>query len=212
MLLDELCTRLAAAAKDNGWPVERRDDLTAPSFRGSGDTTNVSLPANARGLQLGLYAVIAVPLRLESAASVEDDLKAAHNQMIIARSYLSNAQVIDAHIIFVAEGKSDDWKQHVDRIQRDEATCRKLVWMPDRQDFDRSFAEFVDCSFLARPWLVAIARDAPLDQNQELVETVLREQGLSEGAAKAWVELAASRIDDPEQLVERLVEAMEMPT
>lgn len=209
MLLDELCTRLSAAAKDNGWSVEMRDDLTAPSFRGSGDTADVSLPANARGLQLGLYPVIAAPLRLESAASVEADLKAAHNQMIIARSYLTNAQVIDAHIIFVADGSSGGWKQHVDRIQRDETTCRKLVWMPDRQDLDRSFAEFVNRSFLARPWLVAVARDAPLDQNQELVETVLREHGLSEGAAKAWVELAGSRIDDPEQLVERLVAAME---
>lgn len=209
LLLDELCTRLSDAAKDNGWSVKMRDDLISQNFRGSADTTDVILPGTARGLQLGLYPVIAVPLHLGSPASVEADLKAAHNQMIIARSYLTNAQVIDAHIIFVAVGKSDDWKQYIDRIQRDESTCRKLVWMPDRQNLDKSFVEFVDRTFLARPWLFAVARDAPLDQNQELVETVLREKGLSEKAAKAWVELAASRIDDPDQLVERLVAAME---
>jgi hypothetical protein len=208
MLLDELCKRLTAAAEGNGWPAVVRADLVEPRFRGSAEPTDVSLPQVTRGLQLGLYAVIAAPLRLTSAETVEADLKAAHNQMIIARSYMSNAQVIDAHIIFVADEPGKNWKQHIDRVQRDEAICRKLVWMPALQDLDRSFADFVERSFFARPWLIAEKRDAPLDQNQQLVETVLREQGLSGRAAKAWVELAASKIDDPDQLVERLVATM----
>lgn len=214
MLLEEMCARLMAAAKNNGWSASDAPDLVEASFRGGDEPADVSLPNSARGLMLGSYPVIATELRLDTEENVKADLKAAHHQMIIARSHLTNVQVIDAHIFFVAAQPNDgDWEQRMDLVERNETVCRKLVWMPDRQDMDGSFDAFIAHTFLARPWLeVAARQDASLDQNETLVEAVLREKGLSEAAAATWVELAASKIDDPDQLVDQLVAAMEART
>lgn len=210
-MLEDLCNRLVNATEAIGWIAAERSELVSPRFRGNSDDSEALRPTDARGFMLGLYPVLAVPLPLASAELVNASLRAAHNQMIIARSYLSSAQVIDAHIFFVAvEPFGDLWVQHIDAVERDETVCRKLVWMPDMQNSDVSFAAFVERSFLSRPWAEALElMDAPLDQNEQLVEAVLLEKGLGPAAARAWVGLAGSSEDDAEALVEQLVDAMD---
>ena len=212
-LLHELSTRLLEAAKTNGWPAREAPDLVSRQFRGREGEADVSLPKNARGLKLGFYPVIAAQLRLAPEEALEADLKAAHNQMIIARSFLLSGEVVDAHIFFVTPEPSEDtdWKQRIDHIERDQTVCRKLVWMPAAGALDASFKAFVQRTFLARPWIDAEQRsDAPLDQNEQLVETVLQEKGLSAEAATAWVRLVKNQPEDPEQLVELLVAQLEL--
>jgi len=211
-LIDDMCMRLLTAARAINWEIRETPELIAHTFRGGGVETDVPLPMYARGLMIGRFPVIACSLRLTSRDDVETDLKAAHNQMMIARSYLSDMQVIDTHIFFVAETPvSDfDWKQQVDLIQRNEIVCRKLVWIWHSGDVDASFESFIDRSFLAQPWQNASQLiGAPLDQNERLVESVLESRGLSAEAASAWVELTKTAPDDERDLVERLVAAME---
>lgn len=211
-LIEDMCERLLAAAEANKWEKRKAPELVAHNFRGGDIQTDVKLPQNARGLMLGRYPVVACELRLSSPDEVEVDLRAAHNQVMIARSYLSNMQVIDAHIFFVAEEpKSDvDWKRQVDLVERNERVCRKLVWMRHASDADNSFGCLIDRSFLAQPWQdVSQLIGAPLDQNERLVELVLESQGLSAALAAAWVELAKAESDDANHLVEQLVAAME---
>lgn len=215
MLLDEMCSRLMVAAEAMNWESRIEPALTARSFRGRVDEADVCLPDQARGLILGCYPVLAAGIRLAPHDALMSDLRAAHNQMIIARSFMRSAQVIDSHILFVAnEPPSEtDWKQQMDLIERNETVCRKLVWMPLSTDLDSSFQLFRDRTFLAQPWLGASQHsDAPLDQNELLVETVLQEQGLRAETALAWVKLAKSGLADADELVEQLVSAMELPT
>lgn len=212
-LLDELTTRLLGSAKTNGWPAREAPELVSHQFRGREGEADVALPKHARGLKLGFYPVIAAELRLAPEEALEADLKAAHNQMIIARSFLLSSEVVDAHIFFVTPEPSEetDWKQRIDHIERDQTVSRKLVWMPAAGALDASFDAFVQRTFLARPWIDAAQRsDAPLDQNEQLVETVLQEKGLSAKAAAAWVRLAKEQPDDPEQLIEQLVSELEL--
>lgn len=211
-LIGDMYMRLLTAAGSIKWEIRENPELVAHTFRGGDAETDVPLPLHARGLIIGRYPVIACALRLTSRDDVEKDLRAAHNQMMIARSYLSDMQVIDAHIFFVAETPvSDfDWKQQVDSIQRNEIVCRKLVWIRDSGDVEASFESFIGRSFLAQPWQnVSELIGAPLDHNERLVERVLESLGLSAEAASAWVELTRTPQDDERDFVERLVAAME---
>jgi hypothetical protein len=212
MLLDEFCVLLRAAASKNGWREREEPLLVARRFRGGKDEPDARLAQGARGLLLGRYPVIVCELRLASLVESEDDLKAAHNQMVIARSYLSNSEVVDAHIFFAARLPSmdTDWRQRIDLIERNETVCRKLVWMPDSPDLSASFGFFIRRSFLAQPWQdVSQLDDVPLDQNENLVERALEAEGLSPAAAATWVKLANDRAASPDDLVEKLVAAME---
>jgi hypothetical protein len=212
MSLDDMCTRLLRASAAKEWKTREQPDLVSRSFRGRSDEADVKLPSKARGLMLGRYPVLACELDLTSREALESNLRSAHNQMLIARSYLSNLQIIDAHIFFVAGEPrfGADWKQDIDLIERNENVCRKLVWMPDANDIVTSFDCLIDRSFLAQPWQdVAQRNDAPLDQNERLVEDVLHATGLSNKAAAAWVAIARSLHDDPDEVVDRLVAVME---
>ncbi len=215
MLLDDLCSRLIAAAGEMEWEARVEPTLTNKSFRGRETEADVRFLENMRGLMLGRYPVLAAEISIAPQENSIADLRAAHNQMLIARSYLRKEQIIDAHILFVAEEppSDTDWRRQVDKIERDESVCRKLVWMPDRSGISSSFDAFRDRTFLARPWTTAQPRsDAPLDQNEELVQKVLEMKGLSRDEAETWVRLAASGLDDSEALVQQLIAAMEPST
>ena len=212
-LLDEMVSRLIEGAESLGWESQATPLLTARNFRGRETDAEVRLPDNARGIMLGRYPVLVSEISLASQEQLVADLKAAHNQMIIARSYLRSEQIIDAHILFVI-GQTQletDWRRQIDRIERDETVCRKLVWMPHIASLDDSFAAFRDRTFLSRPWTITNEQsDAPLDENEELVERVLRAKGLSQLAAATWVQLAQSGLDDTDLLIEQLVASMEL--
>lgn len=208
MTLDQFCKRLTTAAEDLDWTAHEVTDFTQRRFRGREEDSDVTLPESVLGMRLGPYPLLVVNLDLTASVSVQ--VRAIHNQMLLARSYMDKLEVINAHAFFLCDAQiTDQVMALIDTIERDEQVCRKLVWSPHSQP-ETSFEEFVERTFLARPWHLATAvDDAPLDQNVNLVSQILQEQGLSAAAAQRWVQLAETDLQDPQELIDMLVEAMD---
>lgn len=211
MTPDILADLLAVTAAAEGWTATIEPDFIATAFRGHGEDSTAALPQGGIGLRIGHYPILILAIGLTDRDDLIKRLREAHNQMIIARSYMSAAEIINAHIMLVAEtsGAEADWQQLVDLAQRDENVCRKLVWLPDSRALDASYAGFVARTFLARPWLsLDPVTDAPLDHNHRLVQTILEKEGLSKKSAESWVKLAET-VAEPDELVQRLAASME---
>jgi hypothetical protein len=204
--------RLVGAAKAIGWPTTIEPDFASPKFRGRQEASAASLPATKIGLRLGAYPVLVAPVALNSREDMQVSLKALHNQMVIARSYMRAEEVINAHIMLCVTETDPkvDWRGIIDLAERDETVCRKVIWMPDTDAIDASYEAFLARTFLAQPWrsLEAVL-NAPLDHNQGLAERILERHGLSVAAAKRWVELAEAYKDDPDALIPQLIAARE---
>jgi hypothetical protein len=205
-----LCEKLKASAKVLGWPATMEPDFAAPKFRGRQDASAAALPEITIGLRLGAYPLLIAPISLSSTDEMQASLRALHNQMVIARSYMRAEEVINAHIMLcvTATNPQVDWRGIIDLAERDETVCRKVVWMPNKDALDASYDHFLARTFLAQPWrsLEAVL-NAPLDHNQGLAERILISHGLSEHAAKQWVALAEAYKDDPDGLIPQLVAA-----
>jgi hypothetical protein len=212
MQCEKMCKRLLESAKRIGWEAIEQQEFVSPRFRGRDDNADVSLPTAAKGLMIGPYPVLVCDIELGSSESIMSVLHPIHNQMIIARSYMDATEVINAHIILVGKLNSQgiDPDRIIDLIERDETVCRKLIWLLPPADLEISYREFLERTFLAQPWAFTDEQDnAPLDHNDSLLEKSLQNQGLSAAAAEKWVRLAEKNFDDPEDLVEALVAAME---
>lgn len=209
-----LSEKLVASAKSHAWPVEIEPDFTSPRFRGREDSSAAALPFTAIGLRLGAYPVLVAPIALDSSEKMQVSLRVLHNQMVIARSYMSADEVINAHIMLcvTATNSQADWRGLIDLAERDDTVCRKVVWMPDVVAIDASYDAFLARTFLAQPWrsLEAVL-NAPLDHNQGIVERILVKHGLSAPTAKRWILLAENYKNDPEGLIPELVAAREKP-
>lgn len=97
----------------------------------------------------------------------------------------------DLHLFIVASfsaGKEESALRDRSRIEADERICRKYVWLPA---FETRVADFLDATFLARPWQRDELLPQSLDPLQQLVETA----GLPRDMATAWVN-ALSSLDD----------------
>lgn len=208
MMLDDFCERLITAAEQLCWQADEVADFAQKRFRGREDDVEAVLPESVRGLRLGPYPVLVISMDLASPVSMQ--IRRVHNQMLLARSYMNKSEVINAHVFLVYEAAiSAEAMALIDTIERDEQVCRKLVWIPGAQPAT-SFEDFAERTFLAQPWRLAnTVDDAPLDQNANLVNQVLQGQGLSAAAAQRWIELAESDIQDPQELIDLLVEAMD---
>lgn len=208
-----LAERLSLSAEAIGWQVTAETAFVSKRFRGRSDESSAPLPEEAIGLRLGSYPVIVAPVVLRDSMALEASLRRVHNQMLIARSHMRPEEVINAHIFLcaVSTEQGKDWEQLIDRAQRDETVCRKFVWMPDIAKLDVSYSEFVGRTFLALPWRnLDTILDADLDHTQGLAERTLTQHGLTAKAADQWVKLANEYRDDPDELVTRLVVAMEV--
>jgi hypothetical protein len=214
MLIDDLCARLIASAKAVGWTTSEEPNFVSQRFRGRDEEAQVQLPIGARGLRLGRYPVVVGAIDVKDSDGMLSQLRSAHNQMVLARSFMRADEIIDAHIFFVTEVPSPDadWAQLVDLVERDESVCRKIVWVPHITDLNASYDAFLDRTFLAQPWISTDEQNsAPLDQNERLVENILQKNGLSAAAAAKWVQLADLGLDDHDELIDQLVAAMETP-
>lgn len=211
MTLTEFCDRVLEAAERAGWTANRTDDYAARSFPSSNDEISPLKPGEVIGLQLGSYPVLAATLQLNDRAALTARLKALHGQVVIARSYMRPAEVINAHLFLCAtESGVGDWESIVDIAERDESVCRKVVWVPALDDLDKSFDAFVGRTFLARPWDGGDAvLDAPLDHNRNVVQSALVTAGLDPAMAMRWEQLVDKNTDDPDVLVAKLVALME---
>jgi hypothetical protein len=207
-----LTGKLLASAKALLWPATIEPAFASPRFRGREDPSAAPLPDFIIGLRLGAYPVLVAPITLAASDQMQTSLRALHNQMVIARSYMRAEEVINAHIMLcVTETNAEaDWRGIIDLAERDETVCRKVIWMPDADDVDASYDLFLARTFLAQPWrsLEAVL-NAPLDHNQGLAERILVKHGLSESVARRWVALAEIYKDDPDGLIPQLVSARE---
>lgn len=203
---------LRASAIALGWEASGVDAFTARQFRGRAEVTERSLPKDAIGLRLGEYPVLVASIELGDLAAMQASLRSLHTQMVIARSYMAAEEVINAHIMLVALAPDprQDWRRALDLAERDETVCRKLVWTPNPDNLDQSYALFAARTFLATPWKNASSvQSAPLDRNHGLVLRTLEKHGLSQEAAAQWIGLASQIHEDPDNLVGALTTARE---
>jgi len=214
MTAEDLRDRLLASAAGLGWEAELAPDLVSRQFRGRPDASTAALPELAYGIRLGAYPVIVAPITLGTKSEMLDTLRVLHSQLIIARSYMARDEVINAHIFLCAINPNPDadWRTVIDIAERDESVCRKVIWVPDPNNLDQSYADFRARTFLAAPWEgVAEQHDAPLDQVQGLAETLLIRAGLPKAVAPIWIEIVGQAAEDADTMVERLVQARETP-
>lgn len=212
MTAEELRDRLLASASDLGWPVEEVPEFVSTQFRGRLDASTASLPEVAYGIRLGAYPVIVAPITLSKKPEMQQTLRLLHSQLVIARSYMARTEVINAHIFLCAVSPSidADWRTVIDIAERDESVCRKVIWLPDPNNLDGSYAEFRARTFLAAPWeVVAERHDAPLDRVQGLAATLLTQAGLPEAIAPKWIDIVEHTGEDLDAMVEHLVRARE---
>jgi hypothetical protein len=206
------CKRLCASAAALHWETSVVEAFTAQRFRGRAEVTEKTLPADAIGLRLGDFPVLVASIELGNLADLQASLRTLHTQMVIARSYMVAGEVINAHIILIARAPDprQDWRGALDLAERDETVCRKLIWIPNPDDVDQSYALFAARTFLATPWKSAPSvMGAPLDRNQGLILRTLENHGLSQEAAARWIGLANQIHDDPDNLVAALTTARE---
>ena len=212
MTAEDLRDRLLGSASDLGWLANLAAEFVSRQFRGRPDASTASLPEVAYGIRLGAYPVIVAPVTLGKKEEMLETLRLLHSQMIIARSYMARTEVINAHIFLCAVNPAlaTQCRTTIDIAERDESVCRKLIWLPDPNTLDRSYAEFRARTFLAAPWEGVVERhDARLDQVQGLAATLLTQAGLPEAVAPAWIDIVEKAEDDPDAMVERLVRAQE---
>lgn len=208
MNAENLRERLLKAAGHLEWPTAVVPDFVAPRFRGREDDSTTPLPTGAYGLRLGAYPAIVAPVVLGTVDDMQRTLRTLHSQMVIARSYMRPEEVINAHLFLCAVNPTGqgDWRSVIDLAERDEAVCRKIVWLPEPSDLDASFASFRARTFLASPWtLTDERRDAALDSNQGLAQRTLESHGLSAADAAAWIDIVDRLREDPDTMVSELV-------
>lgn len=213
MTLDEFAKRLKDAAAETGWSTERVDDFIASRFRGRPDESVPSAEGTVLGLRIGAYPVLLAMIELEDGPRMDRDLKRLHAQMVVARSYMRPAEVINAHLLLCAvRSKGDnDWQAVKDVAERNEAVCRKIVWMHDPKASEQAWLHFINRTFLARPWRAADTQDSvALDSTVSLARMVLEEAGLTPTSAARWANIAREMTDEHEIRVNRLVDALEV--
>ncbi len=202
-----LLDRLTASAVSLGWEASPAPDFTRPNFRGRADAGPAELPTEAYGLRLGDYPAIVAPVVLGDTRGMRSSLRGLHSQMVIARSYMRPGEVINAHLLLcaVSPAAGEDWRSAVDLAERDEAVCRKIVWIPDAAGIDASYDDFLARTFMAMPWAQTDEKlNAPLDNNQGLAQRALTKHGLSAAEANRWVEAVNTLKQDPEAMVAAL--------
>lgn len=208
----DLLEKRAAIA---GLDVRSDPGLAADGFRGR-EPSDVSLPSEKLGVWYGTYPVIIASLVPTTVLSFEQQTKAMHAQVLIARSYVPAQHIVDMHLflLFDADAADDDQVAAIDSLERDEAICRKLIFVP-RDPIGPAFDAFADRTFLARPWVQQQppSKAFQLDQPAALVREILEKQGLSLTAAEKWVSIVDSYRDgepsSPQDFVNALVAAMD---
>lgn len=217
--LDRAEALLGARATELKLEIRQMPQYAERVFAGGGESASArletnDLPAHARGLQIGRYAVIlALMPEAPSEEAVTDTVRRVRNQCVVARSYLTSPGALDLHAIVVGPRGSegvDAWRALALMAERDERVARKLVWLrpADPAADEASFAEFTQRTFLARPWVTdAVFSMAPLDN----ISRAAAAGEVPRDTASAWIQLvsAAEGDDgrDPEAMVDGMIAA-----
>lgn len=168
------------------------------------------LPTLKQGLAIGRHAIIIGLLpEVIDAREFADTMRQYRNQCVVGRSILPQGSALDLLLIMVgprgSEGK-DAWKAQALSIERDDRVARKLVWLrpTDPKADEESFAAFVKRSFLARPW--ATSKEFSVASLDDVSSAVEVEEAPRDTAGQ-WNRLAVLWGDEPDTLVEKLIEA-----
>lgn len=100
------------------------------------------------------------------------------------------------------------WASLALQVERDERVARKLTWLrpTDPAADSESLSEFMKRTFLARPWIhEADFTMAALDSLNRLA--TLADSSMPRNTVSEWIQLALSKTNDSDALVEGLVAA-----
>ncbi len=208
-------TELQSHAAGVGLPCRGAPELASAVFNGGSEASAASiaprdLPAHCVGLAIGRYHLL---LGLLPEVGREEDvletLRVFRNQCVVARSYIAPNAALDLQLFLVAPRGSehlDAWHPLALLVERDERVARKHVWRrPEHSANDEaSFADFVERSFLARPWThEATFSMAPLGN----VSQIAPDEQIPRTLAGEWAKLATELRNDPGTLVDELIAA-----
>jgi hypothetical protein len=127
-----------------------------------------------------------------------DVLRRYRNQASIARSWLG-AKAPNLHLFIMGPPGSREvanWRYTAAKIEADDRVCRKLVWLPPDLPEMKDATDFLDRTFLARPWESSIpSQSAQLDRLAVV------------DIPSSWIEALDDETLDSDSLVAKLIEA-----
>lgn len=128
-------------------------------------------------------------------ANIEPQLRRYRNQAMIARSWLASGAPNLQMFLIGPEGafSKPEWRQLAAEIESDDRTCRKLVWLYDQSPTGDEAEQFLNRTFVARPW--------PTLQQQVLLDAVA-----SYALPNGWEEAVDDKSLDFDGLIETLIE------
>lgn len=155
-----------------------------------------SLPASVEAAILDDFPVLlGVLTGPTNRSNVSTQVLRYRNQATIARSWLG-AAAPNLHLFLagpVGAFSAPEWRQLAAEIEADDRVCRKLVWLFNDSPTEESAKEFLERTFVARPW--------PTEQRSERLDSVAN-FSLPDG----WEDALQDRELDFTTLVDRLIE------
>jgi hypothetical protein len=125
------------------------------------------LPQSVEGVVLdGFPVLVGVLTGPPNRASVSTQLRRYRNQATIARSWLS-AEAPNLHLFLAGPAGAfavPEWRQLAAEIEADDRVCRKLIWLFNDSPTADSAREFLERTFIARPW--------PTEQRAERLDSI----------------------------------------
>jgi hypothetical protein len=219
--LQNLCDRLKAAAVEVGLAGAEAPELAGQVFLGGdgAESTRLrpsDLPHPVRALKIGRYSIVVTMLPEQpSVEAVTEALRRFRNQCVVARSFLSANEALDLQGVLVGPRGSesaDEWTPLALLVERDERVARKFAWLrpaggkaDDGKAEDASFRDLIKRTFLARPWInestFTMAALDNLNRAAAMWDTTVSRDTVDE-----WVKLSLEPRDDPDTLVQALVD------
>lgn len=141
---------------------------------------------------VGYHQILIVPLPLnleEAEAAVDEATERAYDRWIISGDGAANIAMFcvapsEAHEI-------PQWLPFSAKVERDEAICRKLVWLPGRIPVEG----FLDRTMLAQPWAKAVPQGP--EQLNALADSLALPRG--------WMDLLSREDLEGTDLIEALL-------
>lgn len=154
------------------------------------------LPASVEAVVFdGFPVLLGVLAGPPNRANISTQVLRYRNQATIARSWLG-AAAPNLHLFLVGPvGAFEDpaWRQLAAEIEADDRVCRKLVWLFNNSPTADGAKEFLERTFVARPW--------PTEQRSERLDSVAN-FSLPDG----WEDALQDEELDFSALVDRLIE------
>jgi len=152
------------------------------------------------------HAILIAPLPVApSSNGVDECLARWINHSAIALTDVPAEYRNDLNLILVGplgSAQNQSWREVMMRVERDEAVCRKMVWLPDSAaKLTTSAEEFCERTFLARPWRTL--RHSAVSPVIDPLGTMAAGDALAE----EWLALINSQSDEIDDLVKSLVES-----